>query len=770
MKRVIPSMLVTLLSSGAWFTPLAVAQAQRPDTAASNDSVQQDDPAPIDTIVVSARRKDETLVDVPASITAYSADFLQKQNITSFADYATKVPNLSFQYGQGGSLLWSGSRQTTIRGVVGNETTAYYINDTPVPASVSPQALNLDRIEVLKGPQGTLFGASSMGGNLRYITKAPSLSADSGIVQLQGGSTRHGAFDADANAQTSMVLVPDRIALNLAAGYTRESGYVSRRFPDSQGNMVTRDGQGGTDVFSASATLRARLSDSLEMTLSAIGQSSKLHGFPASYAHLPVYVPTSLTVDRDQDIQEGSKDRWGIGSMVLKYTGDGVSVVSSTSYFKRKINEVEDDTEGSNQFLADIGLDLGNAPFATVTVQKERRFTQEVRASFDDDVVLPGLSGIVGFYYQRALRDTRVPGQYSQALADAGADVSYLGDSTLIERRRDTALFGELYYEFVPRLTLTLGLRHYWIKRTTAPTFDTGLIIGPDGADQPGLSNRQSGFVPKAVLSYKLGDRGNIYASASKGFRPGGSQQRLPDICGADLAALGLTIDNVRQFKSDTLWSYEVGAKTQLANRRLSASAAAFQIDWSSIQQSVLLPGCTVSFTGNAGKARIRGGEFELVGRPFADVPLTIQAGIGYTSATLLDPGYLPDLPGSRLAQVPRWTFSASGYYEQPLTSGASLFVSADYSYTSVVKVSDGQGGAYDRQPFNIVNGNIGISFGASQVMLFTKNLLDKRLNFGDQPSAGFERQELVDGNLQRIPRVIVSRPRQIGIQFRHIF
>jgi outer membrane receptor protein involved in Fe transport len=330
-------MLVTLLSSGAWFTPLAVAQAQRPDTAASNDSVQQDDPAPIDTIVVSARRKDETLVDVPASITAYSADFLQKQNITSFADYATKVPNLSFQYGQGGSLLWSGSRQTTIRGVVGNETTAYYINDTPVPASVSPQALNLDRIEVLKGPQGTLFGASSMGGNLRYITKAPSLSADSGIVQLQGGSTRHGAFDADANAQTSMVLVPDRIALNLAAGYTRESGYVSRRFPDSQGNLVTRDGQGRTDVFSASATLRARLSDSLEMTLSAIGQSSKLHGFPASYAHLPVYVPTSLTVDRDQDIQEGSKDRWGIGSMVLKYTGDGVSVVSSTSYFKRKM-------------------------------------------------------------------------------------------------------------------------------------------------------------------------------------------------------------------------------------------------------------------------------------------------------------------------------------------------------------------------------------------------------------------------------------------------
>lgn len=134
------------------------------------------DAEPRSEIVVTARRKDEMLTSVPASITAYSSDFLEKQNIQTFADYATKIPNVTFQYGQGSDFSatgFSGGRITTIRGVAGANTTAYYLNDTPIPASVSPQTLGLDRIEVLKGPQGTLFGASSMGGTMRFITRKP---------------------------------------------------------------------------------------------------------------------------------------------------------------------------------------------------------------------------------------------------------------------------------------------------------------------------------------------------------------------------------------------------------------------------------------------------------------------------------------------------------------------------------------------------------------------------------------------------------------------
>lgn len=755
-----------LLAGTAFAFPGGAAHAQ--DDSARKSEYQE--PVNIDEIIVSARRKDEKLIDVPASITAYSSDFLKTQNIQSFTDYATRVPNLSFQYGLGGNLLWGGSRETTIRGVAGTGTTAYYINDTPVPSSVSPLTLNLDRIEVLKGPQGTLFGASSMGGNLRFITRKPSLTEGSGAIEVQGATTKRGGFDFDGNAQANVILVPDRIGLDVALGYTHDSGFITRRFPDSTGQLVSKKGQGRNDIVTGSVALRIKLTDTLEASINGIGQAGKLHGFPATYFPLPGYKPVSYTVDRDQDVQEYSKDRWGIGSFVLNYEGEGLSIVSSTSYFARRISEREDNTEGSVQFFsgAEPDIDFSGSPIYGDTIARTRLFTHEDRLSFDEGMILPGLSGLVGVYYQHEYVRSTLPAIPIPALTNAGIDPDHLGASNLTNHNNDVALFGELYYELLPKLTITVGLRKYWIRQKTDAATDTGYLFPPDGVSvNPELKNSQSGLIPKAVISYKIGDQGNIYASASKGFRVGGSEQSLPDICATDLANLGVDGDQLRNYKSDTLWSYEVGAKGRMANGRLSGSVAAFQIDWSNIQQSIFLPTCTLSVTTNAGKARIRGGEFELSGRPFADVPLSIQLGLGYTDGILQEPGVLPQAPNTPLPLVPKWTGTISGYYETPISDAVQLFMAADYSYTSSVKVSDGNSGFYTRQPINMVNANIGVSYGSSQVMLFVKNLFDKRLNFGNQPSAGFERQELLgDGSLQRLPRGIVSQPRQIGVQY----
>lgn len=726
----------------------------------------------LEEIVVSARRKDEQLTTVPASITAYSSDFLQKQNIRSFVDYATRIPNLTFQYGQGADLLWSGGRETTVRGVAGSGTTAYYINDTPVPSSVSPQTLNLERIEVLKGPQGTLFGASSMGGNVRFITQQPSLQDLTGTLQVQAGRTRDGGADFDGNAQGNFVLVPDRIALDAAFGYSRESGFIMRRFPDASGAPIERGEQGRVDNFTGSLTIRARLSDSLEATIMGMAQTLDLDGFPAAHVPLPGYKPVSYTVDRDRDVQEYSKDRWSIGSVALNYSGVGFSVVSSTSFFARRIEEKEDDTEGDNLFLeTDVGVDLGDPALFTVSDARQKRFTQEIRLAFDEGTLLPRVSGIVGAFYQHTSGNAVAPGIHVQEMEDAGLEPAYLSNSSLHSSEDNAALFGEVYYEILPKLTATVGLRHYWIEQTADPSTDTGFVYGPEGSFNPGRRNSQSGLVPKAVLSYEVGDSGNIYASVAKGFRVGGSQSRLPDICSADLANLGVDADEYLEYESDTLWSYEIGAKSRLADGSLSASAAAFQIDWSDIQQTAWLPTCALSFVANAGKARIRGGEVELTGRPVADVPLSVQVGVGYTEGVLLDPGLLAQAPNSPLGQVPEWTGTISGYYETPIDEGISVFVAADYSYTDSVAVPDGSGGFLERQPFNLVNGNIGISFGRSQLLIYGKNLLDKRLNFGDQPSSGFERQiALDDGTYQRLPRAVVSRPRQLGVQYQVSF
>jgi outer membrane receptor protein involved in Fe transport len=377
---------------------------------------------------------------------------------------------------------------------------------------------------------------------------------------------------------------------------------------------------------------------------------------------------------------------------------------------------------------------------------------------------LPHLSGTVGVFYQHSFTNSWVPVIPVQALADAGIYPDNVGANSTISTGDEKAIFSELYYEVVPKLTVTLGLRKYWMDQQSNPGPNFGALFGPVATTDPPTSDSQSGLVPKGVVSYKVGDAGNIYASASKGFRAGGSNTALLDICDEDLANLGLTRVDTLRYRSDTLWSYEVGAKNRCRDGRLTASVAAFEIDWSNIQQTALLPHCTLSFRANAGKARIRGGELELSGKPFDQTPLTLQFGLGYTNAVLLDPGVLAQAPDTRLDDVPEWTGTISGYYERPITNRVSLFAAADYSYTGSVNVSDGDRGFYVRQPFNIVNGNIGISFGRQQLSLYAKNVLDKRLNFGDQPSAGSERHE--DGSDLRLPRAVVSRPRQLGLQY----
>lgn len=736
-------------------------------------------------VVVSARRRDELLTTVPESITAYTSDFMQKENIQSFVDYATRIPNLSFQYGQGADLLWSGSRETTIRGVAGEGTTAYYINDTPVPSTVSPQTLDLDRIEVLKGPQGTLFGESSMGGTIRFITKKPSLEQSSGTVQLQGGDTEDGGgLDFDNNVMGNFALVPGRLGMDAAFGFTHDSGYSKRQFPDASGQLVTKGDQGADDIYTGSIALRARISDSLEATVSAIGESTYLHGFPAAYVPLPGYRPLTYTEDRWQDVREYSKDRWGLGAFVLNYSAGGVSVVSSTSFFKRRIEEQEDDTEGTNFFFDQqpplgVGVNIGDPAFPTVSVLNTRLVTQETRLSFADGTLVKRLSGTVGVFYQHSVSSTYLPVIPIPAMAAAGFFPAAIGGNYGLTHGDSTALFGELYYDILPKLTLTLGARQYWISQTADPGWQYGFIFGPTMQTTPGFQNDDSGLVPKAVLSYKVGDQGNVYVSASKGFRSGGTQQPLPSICDNDLANLGVNPQDILKYRSDTLWNYEVGAKSRLDDGRMTASAAAFEIDWSNIQQTAWLPTCTLSFIANAGKARIRGGELELAGTPIADVPFSVQLGLGYTDGVLIDPGVLQQAPNSPLGMIPQWTGSIATYYERPITTRISLFVAADYSYTDSLHVPIAGGGFNDRQPLDFLNGNIGIKFGSSQLMLYGKNLLDRHLNLGDQPSSGFEREALnpdgtpvllPNGSPEQLPRAVVSRPRQIGLQYQVSF
>ncbi len=772
-RKIMMSAIAVMCVQSTFVTDVTAASA---DQLSSNAGRKAKTSLEIEEVLVTARRREETLTTVPVSITAFSSDALERFNIQSFADYATRIPNLTFQYGQGSSdatLGFSGGRQTIIRGVAGQYTTAYYINDTPVPASVSPSMLNLNRIEVLKGPQGTLFGASSMGGNLRFITKEPSLTENNYSMEVEAGTTQgDGGADYRADGMGSFVLVPDKVALNAAFGYARESGFINRRFPDSFGDLITKDDQGRIDEYSGSLSLRVQVTDNFRTTLGVIGQKSDMTGFPAAYVPLPDYKPLTYTVDRDRDVQEYSNDQWMLSSLALNYESDRFSVASSTSYFDRKVEEKEDDTEGTNFYYSYFEeTPLANNPaFEAINFNKDKRITHETRFSFNDGAIaaLPRLSGIMGVFYQQTKRSFQQPAIYVPELEP----VLFPGASPWVNSQHgkntedNRAIFGELYYDLVPDLlSLTLGVRQYWIEQTSDPLEISG-IFGSDYV--PELKIKQSGHVPKAVLSYKLSETGTLYASASQGFRLGGIQPPIPPgLCDTDLADIGYTIEQTTTYEPDELWSYEVGAKNRFDNG-ISVSSAVFQLDWDNIQQGVLLPQCGFLFTSNAGKARIRGAEMEVSGQPFEDIPLNVQFGLGYTDGVLLDPGLIPQEPNTRLVQTPEWTGTISGYYERSISDGATLFTSLDYSYTGSIEVAKGDGSFATRQSFNMVNGNIGVRFGNSQIMFYGKNLLDKRLNYGDLASSGFDREELLPGgDTQRLPRAAVSRPRQIGLQYR---
>src|SRR5271163_196512 len=201
----------------------------------------------LETIIVTARKRDESLAVVPESITAFTAANLEDYNIQSFNDYANKAPNLSFSY-SGGPTGISEARTVAIRGITGQNlsgtagATGFYIDDTPLPGSVDPRVLDIDNIEILKGPQGTLYGESSLGGNVRLVTKKPNLTEDTIGYMLEAGATSGGGSpDGGAGIIGNVVLVPDKLAIHIVGFGSYDAGYLTRNFPTDPTSAAVDD-------------------------------------------------------------------------------------------------------------------------------------------------------------------------------------------------------------------------------------------------------------------------------------------------------------------------------------------------------------------------------------------------------------------------------------------------------------------------------------------------------------------------------------------------
>ncbi len=352
------------LIAGVWLLAATAAHAA-PEAAPASGGLEE--------VIVTAQKRSESEQTVPMSITTFSAQALEAKAINDFFDYATKVPNLAFApTGDGVGT----ARTVSIRGISGNDVTGFYIDDIPLPDSVDPRVLDVDHIEVLRGPQGTLYGARSMGGTVRVITKEPELSQFSATVH--GGMSDTDRTDQPnytGDAIVNIPLIQDRVALRVTGFYDYEAGYFKRTWctdPATAGVTcfpLSTTGRSGTsnvaaiDTYGGSASLTIKATDAITLTPRVMVQRTGYNGFPLGdfnsvpnngigfpapsgpYTLPQPLVTNNFTQARFFNIPEGGTDWWDLYSLALHWkTGLG-EFISSTAYFDRKVNETEDESE-----------------------------------------------------------------------------------------------------------------------------------------------------------------------------------------------------------------------------------------------------------------------------------------------------------------------------------------------------------------------------------------------------------------------------------------
>ncbi len=791
------SMLTIFLAIGAGGLTLSqTSAAEAPPTYA------------LDEIVVTAQKRAESAQSVPLSMTTFSAAALEEKAVTTFFDYGTKVPNLAFApTGDGVGT----SRTISIRGISGDNVTGFYVDETPLPDSIDPRILDVDHIEVLRGPQGTLYGARSMGGTIRVITKQANLNTFEGEAHVGLGKTS-GAGRANYSADTvlNIPLIADKVALRVSGFSDRQAGYFQRSFctnpatagvtcfPLSGAGLTTTvDDVGAKESSGIAASLTIKVNDDFTVTPRVMMQNESYNGFPMAdflsapnngigYPYGPDYAdgaplpaamkPTTFTQARWFNVPEGGYDRWHLYSLGMHWHTSMGDVTASTTYFDRLVRETEDQTD----FVwGAITSNFGSLPQpgAITEIKNYQRFVQEVR--FASTLQGPTQFVVGGSYssfhgrlpFAAQYLPAQVPGLDDTLGGQNNPDYAnlvFVSDGhTKVD---EPAAFGEVSYKPMDPLKVTLGLRWYQVK-TTASGYQEGLAVGggPAVVDAP-RSNTESGVTPKVQVDYHFAPERMVYAMIAKGFRPGGLAPSVPAgvpdtplDCVANLAEIdpNLTLDKARDYKSDSLWNYEIGTKTAWLNNRLTLNAAAFLIKWKNIQQQILL-GCGFQYRANAGAAESKGGEIEL--RAKATPHFEVSAGLGYQNAKITQASDTsPQTVGSPVYQVPDWTGNASATYTARLSKDWDLMAGLDYAY--IGRSFSGNNTPTmprERPGYSLIDARIGVTRGTWDYALVGKNLSNEHANLGDSRSIAAE----TPGR----PRLFVNQPRTIGIEIRTTF
>jgi iron complex outermembrane receptor protein len=736
-------------------------------TLAAAPTVAQTPPSSsgLEEIVVTAQRRPEPLQSVPISMSAISGVTLEKMGDKNFFDYATTIPNLSVGMGTGSGGNGDGfgvstSRSVTIRGVAGDNTTGFYLNDTPIPLSVDPRVLDVDRVEVLRGPQGTLFGAGSMGGTVRIFTREPAFEGPSGKVEVEGSDVDHGGAGYSVNGTLNAQLIPDSVALRVSAFSAFDPGLFTRTWGGPQSPLSPtlpfppggvapgqKDHVGADQQTGAMVSLRivpAGLSG-LSVTPMVIYQRSNSNGDP-----LADYTPGNFTQIRPLNVPETVTDEWVFAGLTAKYEATFGRFVASGTYFHRQAYDDEDGTDSLSHLIALPYY----VPFPTQAWLSTRTYNGEAR--FESALKGP-VQFVVGVFSDLTDRPyvTNVPSPGANAATGGalGTDLAFAENSPNVDRQQ--AGFLDVSYDVTSEFQVSVGARRAHLQHEFTVAAQ-GYLNGGSSVSTGKYSEDVT--TPRYTARYEFSPGQTLYVSAAKGFRIGGVNSKVPDICDAQLAEVGLS--NGSPFDSDSLWSYEVGSKNSWAGGLVKSRLAAYHIDWKSIQQTRYLSSCGFNVTTNSGAAVSNGGEFELDAAPVEHLTTNLALGYEHARITEATSGSLT-VVGQPLTGVPEWTGSATAQYTVPF-GPRDWFVRGQYTYTGSRTSFNNVVTGRNESSYSLVNLRIGMNQDRWEVALFARNLFNKYAELADLLPESAE--------LPGRPRWLIARPRTIGIQLRRDF
>ena len=617
-------------------------------------------------IIVSAQKRDESINKVPISVDVFGRDEMQQRNMKDMADVAAATPGVDYQ--NEGTF-----NDFAIRGISasisGASTTGIYLDDVPVAirldsgvvvaTNTTPLVFDLDRVEVLRGPQGTLFGAGAEGGAIRFIQAQPSLTEFSGYTRAGVGTTDGGGASYEMGAAYGGPIVENELGFRVSAWHGLDGGYIDHDSAIPGGANYNNSGWRDSDVLRAAVTYAPL--DSLRITPSVFyqrihwndeptfdpGSSTSPDVMTANWSSLN---PTYSNVEAGRLVFQGlllqpSTDTLTLPSLKIEEKFADIDFTSSTSYMNRRYNGEQDFTTPMTQFVGLSWPLTVQAAAESYTPSTFNVFTQELRAQSAN--VDQRLQWTFGLFYndarQRNIQYLVSPYFPTQVLQAFGQSVQQVfgqpmlpGGVSIYENEPDTdtqmAAYGQVTYQLIQHVSLLAGAR---VARETDKysIYINGPLNGPTTTSFSG-TEQQTVVDPKYGVNVQLDENNLLYVSAAKGDRIGGVNPPPYDFpaCTAALAALGYAnASALATYKGDSLWSYEVGSKNRLLDGRLQMQGSLFHIDWNDVQQNQNVPTCQEGFTTNRGKATSNGFDFQA--EALITDGLKLGLSVGYTNA-----------------------------------------------------------------------------------------------------------------------------------------